>query len=288
MAGVGNIADYNSKTAVDVNPVELTNSSEWRHGNVAFTNDEFPGEDMIFLKYMNGVMVKYQQPKVDQSLAAKITCCTDETGQIMPKVTLGHFLVHNQSIELFDMISYLPVLPEKQYRHFIQSKHLVQTVRLLSRIYSADLPKELLDKMKCGSYRQTSQADIKKNLKGLAEFLPKETSSVLMKLAFLVLVKTSNALYTPKRATEIAGLYIHRTRYSAPAMNAIFQSQVLPVISSKDKPLLKRLFEHSHIKSTKGRRMHIPIGLTMIRSKQGVTCCTAEGIRRIFKAFSDR
>ena len=165
---------------------------------------------------------------------------------------------------------------------------MVQTVRLLSIILSATLPKELLDKMKCGSYCQTSQADIKKNPKGLAEFLPKETSSVLMKLAFLVLVKTSNALYTPKRATEIAGLYIHRTRYSAPVMNAIFQSQVLPVISSKDKPLLKRLYEHGHIKSTNGCRMHIPIGLTMIRSKQGVTCCTAEGIRRIFKAFSDR
>ena len=111
VAGVLNIANYNSKTAVDVNPVELTNSSEWRHGNVAFTNDEFPGEEMIFLKYINGVMVKYQQPKVDQNQAAKIICCTDETGQIMPTVALGHFSVYNQSIGLFDMISYLPVLP---------------------------------------------------------------------------------------------------------------------------------------------------------------------------------
>ena len=165
---------------------------------------------------------------------------------------------------------------------------MVQTVRLLSRVLSATLPQELLIKMKCSDYRQTNRADIKKNLKGLSEFLPKETSSVLMKLAFLVLVKSSNALYIPKRATEVSGLYIHRTRYSAPAMNAIFQSQVLPVISSQDKPLLKRLFEHSHIKSTNGRRMHIPIGLTLVRSKQGVCCCTAEGLRKVFKAFADR
>ena len=109
-----------------------------------------------------------------------------------------------------------------------------------------------------------------------------------MKLAFLVLVKSSNALYTPKRAKEVSGLYIHSTRYSASAMNAIFQSQVLPVVSSQDKPLLKRLYEHSHIKRTNGCRMHIPIGLTLIRSKQGVCCCTAEGLRRIFKAFADR
>ena len=65
VSGVLNIADYNSKTAVDVNPVDLVNSSEWGHENVGFTNDEFPGEEMIFFKYINGVMVKYQQPKVD-------------------------------------------------------------------------------------------------------------------------------------------------------------------------------------------------------------------------------
>ena len=115
-----------------------------------------------------------------------------------------------------------------------------------------DSSQEMLIKMKCSDYRQTNRADIKKNLKGLSELLPKETSSVLMKLTFLVLVKSSNALYIPKKATEVSGLYIHRTRYSAPAMNAIFQSQFLPVISSQDKPLLKRLFEHSHIKSTNG------------------------------------
>ena len=70
ISGIVNIADYNSKTAIDVNPVDLVNSTEWRHGNANFTNDVFPGEDMIFMKFLNGVLVKYQQPKVDQTLAA--------------------------------------------------------------------------------------------------------------------------------------------------------------------------------------------------------------------------
>ena len=116
---------------------------------------------MIFLKFLNGVLVKYQQPKVDQTLAAQITCCTNGSDQTMP-ITLGHFSVCNQSLEWSDLISYLPVLPEKQYRHFIQSKHLVQTVRLLSRVLSVTLPQELLIKLKCSDYRQTNRADIKK------------------------------------------------------------------------------------------------------------------------------
>ena len=66
VAGVGNIADYNSKTVDGVDSVELKNSSEWRHGNPAFCEDVFPQEDMIFLKYINGHMVEveYIQPKV--------------------------------------------------------------------------------------------------------------------------------------------------------------------------------------------------------------------------------
>ena len=71
-------------------------------------------------------------------------------------------------------------------------------------------------------------------------------------------------------------------------MNKIFQSQILPVISSKDKNLLKRIFELNHIENTNGRRLHLPLGLTMVRSKTGITCYTAEGIRRIFKTFSSR
>ena len=70
-------------------------------------------------------------------------------------------------------------------------------------------------------------------------------------------------------------------------MHKIFKSQILPVISSKDKNLLKRVFEWSHIDCMNGKRMHLPLGLTMVKTKTGITCCTAEGIRRIFKMFSD-
>ena len=86
-----NIADFNSKIQDGVNPVELTNSQEWRHGNQVFCQDVFPGEDMVFLKYFDGEMTKYTQPKVDQNVL-HITCGDDKTNQVTP-VTFGHFSV---------------------------------------------------------------------------------------------------------------------------------------------------------------------------------------------------
>ena len=37
-----------------------------------------------------------------------------------------------------------------------------------------------------------------------------------------------------------------------------------------------------------GRQLHLALGLTMVISKTGITCSTAEGIRRIFKTSSSR
>ena len=100
----------------------------------------------------------------------------------------------------------------------------------MARVLSAALPQELLGKLKLPeNYREISQRDISRNKRGLGEFLPKETSSIMLKLSFLTLVKTSNALYTPKKAESVGGLAIHKTRYSVEAMTAIFKSQVLPV-----------------------------------------------------------
>ena len=61
----------------------------------------------------------------------------------------------------------------------------------------------------------------------------------------IILVKSSNALFTPKKAEMVGGMAIHRTRYSIESMTAIFKSQILSIVSSKDRPFLKRLFENA-------------------------------------------
>ena len=63
----------------------------------------------------------------------------------------------------------------------------------------------------------------------------------MMKLAFLTLVKTSNAIFKPKKVEMVGGVGIHKTGYSIETMTEIFQSQILPVVSSKDRPLIHLL-----------------------------------------------
>ena len=98
-----------------------------------------------------------------------------------------------------------------------------------------------------------SPSEVKKDPQAMTDFLPKECTSLLMKLSFLVLVKTINAIHPPQKGSNVEGLYIHRTRYSASAMTKIFQSKILPIISSKNRNLLKRLFELNHVETANGR-----------------------------------
>ena len=121
--------------------------------------------------------------------------------------------------------------------------------------------------------------EVKRNPQAMTEFFTKECTLLMMKLAFLVLVKTSNVIHVPKRGSNVEGLFIHKTRYSHSAMTKIFQSQILPVISSKDRNLLKKLFELNHVETSNGRQLHLPLGLTMVKSKTGITFATAEGMR---------
>ena len=275
VAGIGNISDYNSKTSFDSDPFLLVNSSDWRHGHKEFTDPIFPAEPMIFMKYSHGKLTKYQQPKLDTNIPTNLSCCAGIIKEHDVAPTLGHFSIRNTNVDLEEMLHQLPTLPEIQYLSLLQRKTLIQAVRLLARVLSAVLPQPLLLRLKLPeNFRQISRQDVSKHKGSLNQFLPKEASSVMTKLAFLTLVKSSNAIFLPKKALMAGGVAIHKTRYSIETMTKIFQSKILPIVSSKDRPFLKRLFEHAHIMSQNDKRLHVGIGLSMIRSKQGICCFT--------------
>ena len=69
---MGNISDYNSKTSFDSDPFLLVNSDYWRHGHTAFTDPVFPLEEMIYMKYVHGNLIKYQQPKMDTNTPVRV------------------------------------------------------------------------------------------------------------------------------------------------------------------------------------------------------------------------
>ena len=91
MAGVGNISDYNSKTSFDSDPFLLVNSNDWRYGHKEFTDPVFPAEQMIYMKYLNGSLVKYQQPELDTNTPTNLTCCAGIINDPIVVSRLGHF-----------------------------------------------------------------------------------------------------------------------------------------------------------------------------------------------------
>ena len=210
VAGVGNISDYNSKTSFDSDPFLLVNSNDWRHGHKEFTDPVFPAEPMIYMKYLHGKLVKYQQPKLDTNTPTNLSCCAGIINEPDVASSLGHFSIRNTNVHLEEMLHQLPTLPEPQYLSLLQRKSLIQVVRLLARVLSAVLPQLLLLKLRLPeNFRQISRQDVSKNKNSLSQFLPKEASSVMTKLAFLTLVKSSNAIFQPKKAQMAGGVARH-------------------------------------------------------------------------------
>ena len=150
IAGLKNISDYNSKIGVGTDPVELTNSHLWRHGLNEFCDDDFPLEPDVFLKFGEGKMIKYHQPKLDHGsmtftclgilcdYLSAVSCygCSpiENSGEPIPVALAGSMLKSSAEVLFANIIEYLPVLPRYQYDDL-----LYQLVRLLTRVLTLAL-----------------------------------------------------------------------------------------------------------------------------------------------------
>ena len=61
LMGTRNVEDMNSKIPTSYNPVELINSTEWRHGLPEFLEPSFPPIDRVFLRFIGGAVEFYRQ-----------------------------------------------------------------------------------------------------------------------------------------------------------------------------------------------------------------------------------
>jgi hypothetical protein len=104
-----------------------------------------------------------------------------------------------------------------------------------------------------------------------------EINATFEKCTFLCLVKASTAQYRPSGtlASEMVGdITLATVRYSKDAMERVFQTKLLPIISSKHKLFLYRLFQTAHIMRTPGpgpnlSSTHLSPSLTSQRFKTG-------------------
>ena len=120
---------------------------------------------------------------------------------------------------LNDLLFHLPVIPEVQYVGLMKKYHLHKLVRLLSRVLPKIMNQEVLNQI---GYKVSDIEDnriaIGKSEKPNYELLPSEHQSLIYKLAFLMLVKSSNRIHWPKKGGIVNGISLLETRYRTEAM----------------------------------------------------------------------
>ena len=114
--------------------------------------------------------------------------------------------------------------------------------------------------------------------KATFELLHSENGSLIHKLAFLTLVKTSNKIYRPKKVANINGVNLLETRYSCEAMKTIYGNTIILIISSNNNLFIKRHFHfcHQNMNYSNGR-IHMDLSLTMSKAKYGILCMYLKG-----------
>ena len=124
-----------------------------------------------------------------------------------------------------------------------------------------------------------------------------EINPVLLKFCFLSLMKTSNLEFIPSSTSlhpiEIGGLHMVQTRYSEDGMQAVFESSLLCLISSRDAGLLFKLFCHAHclpnpIPTQPYRSVHLSVSATLRRLCSGSFTTTADRIRKIVSQWVNK
>jgi hypothetical protein len=117
---------------------------------------------------------------------------------------------------------------------------------------------------------------------------------MLQKLAFLTLVKSSNAIFPPKSSSIsselMGGIFVSTTRYSLDGMDKVFKTQLVPLISSADKIFLFRLFQNAHIVRNPAHAhglgpAHLSVSLTTQLMKTGFTAVLVGKIRTLVSGW---
>ena len=205
----------------------------------------------------------------------------------------------SSSLSWADVLNKLPVLSDHFYSKLLRSRPLVMIVRSISRLINTTLPSDIL---LCLGFEPEWA---KNHVKSLAstdhkKILPAEICTLMQKLSFLCLVKKSLNTYplsTTKKqdpaAFGMGGLHFALTRYSLDAMDMVFGTNLLPVISPDDGDLLYRCFQQAHVVGDPGDVMgvgnaHLPLNITLQRAKFGPFALLTKRFRDAFSSFLNR
>ena len=316
--GSSNIADLNSKIGLQADPINLINSDGWRHGLVDFVDPNFPDESRIFLRFSGGKQVKWCQPQIDQSNCHCRGFICRTTASLTANQPANPYCVHPQCTEPklapeFDagmqpiiaatvgdgtinltglnLINFVPELPVHQYKALVKKYNLVRLTRLIARAIPATLPQNIQKALGWSNEFRLNHAEKVRSSRTVNKISDNEMPTVLLRWAFLVIVKSSNKAFKPERCKLVVnGLCLQQSRYSHEAMDKIFGCSFMPVISTSDKSLTKRIFENAHVRFITTQealieQVHSNLTLTMQSAKFGPHAVTTFNMRSIFKTF---
>ena len=121
----------------------------------------------------------------------------------------------------------------------------MQAIRLMSRMAPQLTSPGVREALGWSKQALKKHIEVKKAFRTVNVLGTLELSRVMLRFGFLTLIRASQQLFPPKRKGKILkchGIMVRVTRYDDAAMEAIFDVSCIPVISSQDRNLLKRLF----------------------------------------------
>ena len=115
-------------------------------------------------------------------------------------------------------------------------------------------------------------------------------SQSFTQFTFLSVCRVSQQSHPPKfKGMNIIvnnGLSLAQTRYTSDQMALLFGIRLIPVISSKARLILERLFWHHHVKLTKKNLpAHLSLEMTLVSTRYGPLSFVTSNLRKIYGAL---
>ena len=282
-----NCSDLNSKVPADFDACRVMQSHMWRHGLPGFLSDTFPSETKVFLRVKNGQMTWQAPARVNWTCACSIC-----------HYSPGIYRMYNNQNIVIDwtaILDSLPLLTRTHASSLLTRRNLKMAVRSLARYLSLCLPQNVLEMVNVPRKWYEIHRLKSELLLDYSEIYGNEINSLFTKMAFLTLVKFSNHNFPPNSTgfqhENIAGIFFVKTRYSREGMRKVFQTDLLPLVSGKDRDLLYRAFQNAHVVKNPAQQLennttaHLSVSLTVQLMKTGFSALVSGKLRTMVASW---
>ena len=289
-----NCGDLNSKIPDGLNPCCIMESQMWRNGLTEFLDPSWPPEDRIFLKVEKGNFT-WCKTKESQNLPSNCMRCHNvicgESGcRCLVCLPVSGTKIFNtspvSSLNWPVLLSSLPLLTLEHLQSLLKRRNVKMAIRSLARFLALTLSPDVKAMIGIPSKWYGSHLEDTESVTDHHQISVAEISIIFQKLAFLTLVKSSNAHFPPSNSfssEKIGNVTLAKMRYSSEGLYQVFETNLIPIISSSHKLLVYRLFQRAHIVGNPTKpslgSAHLSLSLTCQRFKTGTTAALFSHMR---------